>query len=316
MDSHEVNHIKEELLWRRNKIQETITSQLAPAGLAKLLEEVDSALERIENGTYGICIVCNDPVEPDRLKVNPLITVCLDHLNKQQQRELEADISLAQDIQQSMLPQNNRVINGWEVYYHYEPASTVSGDYCDIVNPQTDDKSIYLILGDVSGKGIAASMLMTHMRAMFHSLIPMELPINKLVDRASRILCESTTTSHYATLLCIKAEEKGNVEICNAGHCFPLLINKNGITQIKSTGMPIGIFCETDYNVVDFDLSPGDMLLFYTDGLSEAFRGETMFGTERIEKFAEQNRSLPPKEFVENFGRLVEKRRFNNYGST
>lgn len=295
----DTNQIRDELLWRREKIQRFAAEVSAQPALAKLIEEVDSALSRLDNGTYGICVVCKDPIEPERLQADPVTSVCLDHLNEKQQRELENDISLARSIQRSMLPPNDQQMNGWEIYYHYEPLGLVSGDYCDIVRPIESGNSIYIILGDVSGKGIAASMLMTHMQAIFRSLIPLEMPVNHLVNRASRVLCESTSTSHYATLLCAKADNDGIIELCNAGHCLPLLISGGKVTQIQSTGVPIGIFCDNVYGTLNLKLNPGEMLLFYTDGLSEAFSGDSMFDISRIINFAEQNSSLPPKQFTE-----------------
>ncbi len=308
MEGQELNQIKSQLLWRKGKIQEAVSGHIVQMHLANLLKEVDSALERIDSGTFGMCIVCNDPIEKERLLVDPLIKVCLDHLTSNQQKELENDLMIANSIQKAMLPKNGQRLKGYEIYFHYDAAGAVSGDYCDIIDPGTYSDSLYFILGDVSGKGIAASMLMTHLRAMFQSLIPLGLTIAQLIARASRLLCESTTSTHYATLICVKSNDKGKVEICNAGHCQPLHIGKSGIRKLESTGMPIGIFCESEYGLATFELNKNEMLLLYSDGLTEAMKKDEFYGTERLEKFAFENRDLSPEQFIDKL--LVELKNF------
>lgn len=299
MDGLELNQIKSQLLWRKNKIQDLISGQIVPMHLVNLLKEVDSAIERIDNGTYGICIVCNDPIEKERLLVDPLIKVCLDHLTTNQQKELEEDLVVANSIQKAMLPKNDRQLNGYEIYYYYDAAGVVSGDYCDIIEAGRDSDAVYFVLGDVSGKGIAASMLMTHLRAMFQSLAPLGLSISQLMTRASRMLCESTTSMHFATMLVAKILRNGNVEVCNAGHCFPLYIGSFGVKKIEANGMPIGIFCESEYGVTTFKLDKGETLLLYSDGLTEASNKDLFFGNERLEKFANEYKELSPKKFID-----------------
>ncbi|MDQ7818567.1 MAG: SpoIIE family protein phosphatase [Melioribacteraceae bacterium] len=308
MEGQELNQIKSQLLWRKSKIQEAVSGHIVQMHLANLLKEVDSALERIDNGTYGMCVVCHDPIEKERLIIDPLIKVCLDHLTTNQQKELEDDLIVANSIQKAMLPKNDQQLKGFEIYFHYDAAGAVSGDYCDIIDPGADSDSLYFVLGDVSGKGIAASMLMTHLRAMFQSLIPLGLTIAQLIARASRLLCESTTSTHYATLICVKSNNKGTVEICNAGHCLPFYIGNTGVRKIESTGMPIGIFCESEYGLTTLNLDKDEMLLLYSDGLTEAMKKDELYGTERLEKFAFENRELSPKQFVEKL--LIELKNF------
>src|SRR5438876_894777 len=82
------------------------------------------------------------------------------------------------------------------------------------------------LLGDVSGKGVAASMLMAHLQAMFRTLVSTKLPLDQIPERASRVFCESTLPTHYATLVCGKASPNGELEISNAGHLPPLLVHQ------------------------------------------------------------------------------------------
>ncbi|NIN68048.1 MAG: SpoIIE family protein phosphatase, partial [Anaerolineae bacterium] len=186
---------------------------------------------------------------------------CLGCLTPDQQRALQQDLDLASRIQTQLLPSKNLSLGGWEACYHYEPAGPVSGDYCDLVSPETEGGDLFFLLGDVSGHGVAASMLMAHLHAMFHSLIAVGLSADQLVERANRIFCESTISADYATLVCGRAGKSGEVEVCNAGHCPPLLVQGGEITGMDATGLPVGIFSSAEYSVQKVQLARGDSLL-------------------------------------------------------
>jgi len=233
-----------------------------------LLAEVDAALQRIDNGSYGLCETCHDPIETDRLERNPLTRFCLDHLTRDELRAHEQDIELATQIQTRLLPAKDIVSNRWETHYRYEPAGAVGGDYCEIVN-SGDGEALFFAVGDVAGKGVAASLLMTHLSAIFRSLLTLELPLAEVVSRANRLFCESTPATHYATLAAGLASEDG-LELCNAGHCRPLLLRRNGTERMEATGLPLGLFASGRYEVRKLRLDPGDSLVLYSDGISEA----------------------------------------------
>lgn len=303
MNAIELNKIKNMLVERRQRVQQVVNIPGTKTSYINLLKEIDSALERMDSGTYGICLVCHEPIEDDRLLINPLISVCLGDLNEHQRRSLESDLDLANKMQRAMLPKNNLITPHWEVYFHYEPAGIVSGDYCDIIESGGDK---FFILGDVSGKGIAASMMMTHLNAMFRSMIPSGLGVAELVQRASRLMCESTASELYATLLCIKADDHGQLEICNAGHPQPIIINKNEIIKPTANGIPIGLFCDSEYTISKVTLEKNDSLFMYTDGLTESFRGEEEFGVDRVADFILENHVNSPKDITQRLVNEVE----------
>ncbi len=125
--------------------------------MLRLLEEVDSALDRIDRGAYGVCEVCQGTVDEEVISENPLARVCLECLTPKQQRALEYDLELAGEIEKGLLPHSDVAFAGWETCYHYQAAGVVSGDYCDLI-PGVNGE-LHFVMADVSGKGVAAAML-------------------------------------------------------------------------------------------------------------------------------------------------------------
>src|SRR5438874_8939681 len=190
-----VYELRPKIVARRERLQAAAGSVSAEY-VHDLLAEIDAALQRIDNGSYGLCETCRDPIEPDQLDRNPMVRFCLDHLTEKEMRAHEQDLELATQIQARLLPAKEITAGSWQTHYRYEPAGVVGGDYCEIVG-SLDGKSLFFAVGDVTGKGVAASLLMTHLSAIFRSLIPLDLPLTEMMSRANRLFCESTPATHY-----------------------------------------------------------------------------------------------------------------------
>src|SRR5437879_2448164 len=184
------NFMHEQLLRRRHRLELMRQQPDGSGHLQLLLEEVDGALAKMQNGSYGICESCHDAIECDRLISDPLVRFCLDHLTREERNALEEDLELAARVQRGLLPGHHLDRDGWHICYHYEPAGVVSGDYCDVID--AGERCFYFMVGDVSGKGVAASMLMAHLHALFRALIPVGLPLTSMLAHASRVFSEST----------------------------------------------------------------------------------------------------------------------------
>lgn len=284
--------LRQQLLDRRDRLTTAVGSSKGAPDLFQLLEEVDAALLRLDDGTFGFCETCHDPIEGDRLMADPLLRFCLDHLTEGEQRALEQDLDLAGRIQKGLLPQTPFIASGWEVHTHYAPAGAVSGDFCDVVRDGPGDNSLSFLFGDVSGKGVPAALLMSHLSATFRSLVPFGEPVATLVERVNRLFRQSALSPHFATLVCGRLSPDGGLEICNAGHCPPILAGAACLTSIQATGMPVGTFYANRFASRTYRLAPGETLFLYTDGLSEARNasGEE-FGAARIELAVTRHRA-------------------------
>ena len=294
---------RDQLLDRRQKLETAAATLRGAADVTRLLLEVDAALRRMDTGTFGLCETCGDAVETDRLLADPLTRFCLDHLTVLEQRALEEDLELASRIQRELLPKGEARatgLHGWEMAYHYQAVGPVSGDYCDLI--PGDAGQTYFLVGDVAGHGVAAAMLMSHLSATLRTLISVGLPLSQLMERASRVFCESTLAAHYATLVCARASSSGEIEVCNAGHPPPLVVRgggPGGILRLDATGLPIGMFCSESFTSQTVRLEHGDTLLLYTDGLLETQNSNGMeYGIERLTALSASASTLDSKATV------------------
>jgi len=296
MTSVEMAYLRSQLEERKHKLEAAMAASSGDAAMAELAVQVDTALNHMEDGTFGICEECHEPVEQERLLANPLECYCLDHLTAPQKRALENDLSLAAQIQRQLLPPPELQHAGWQVHYHYEPASVVSGDYCDVIRPENSHGDLFFVVGDVSGKGVAASMQMTQLHAMFRSLASVGMPLEELMALANRVFCESAMAGQYATLVCGRARPSGEVEISSAGHLPALWVRRGaGVVTIEATGLPLGMFCSGSYPARKIRLEPGESLFLYTDGVSETRNPSgAEYGMKRLAELVAAQHSLQP----------------------
>ena len=288
--------LRSKLLDRRRRLESAVRETAAPEDLVFLVQQVDAALRRMEGGTYGVCTVCSTSIEEADLLRNPFMQYCLCQLDAHQQQALQNDLDLAQRIQAGLLPDQDVSVSGWQAHYRYHPVGPVSGDYCDLVTPDDGSGDLYFAVGDVSGKGVAASLLMAHLSASFRSLIQVGLPLPEIQARQNRLLLDSHLQAHYATQVIGRARKDGGVELCNAGHWPPFVLRRDKVETLAAGGMPIGRVGDRTYETTALRLEPGDSLLLYTDGLIEARdRSDVEYGAARLSEVLAKSNSLPPR---------------------
>jgi phosphoserine phosphatase RsbU/P len=292
--------VRDQLLDRRRRLESALTGSRPEPRVEQLLSEVDAALARMEQGTFGICEVCHESVEADRLMADPLVRYCIDHLTAVERSALERDLEMAAGLQRGLLPQPDRNHDGWEMAYTYRPLRAVSGDYLDLIADESPDRGLFFFVGDVSGKGVAASMLTAQLHAIFRTLVASRLTLPQLIGQAGRIFCESTLSPYYATLVGGRAGAGGSVELSNAGHCPALLVRGSTVERLEPSGVPLGLCMDGEYHAEKLTLDPGDVLLMYTDGLSEARNaGDEEYGEERVIETIRNRGNLSARAVVE-----------------
>jgi len=216
--------------------------------------------------------------------------------NSLDKKKVLEDSSRAQRLQSMLLPKRGLGVAEWETYYDYAPAGAVGGDYCDLV--AVNDK-LYFLLGDAVGKGIAGSMIASQLHSLFRALLPLELPLNQLFERINCIFCESGVADYYATLVCGRGSCDGSIELVNAGHLPPFVLRSGQALPLAATGLPLGLFYASMYDVMELRLVPGETLLFYTDGITEARNPmDVEYGQERLMSLAIGRSDRCPEELV------------------
>ncbi|UCG32620.1 MAG: SpoIIE family protein phosphatase [Phycisphaerales bacterium] len=290
-----VSDLRGQLRRRRDALTRTI-SEVGEAGeLVRLLGEVDGALERVGTDGFGRCQMCGDPFDDDELLAQPMKQYCLCRLTAQQKAELERDLDLAWRVQVSLLPNEILSHGDWMVHYRYRPAGPISGDYCDVVTNGANGRWMYFLVGDVAGKGVAAAYMAAYLSALVRTILETPIPVADVVEKLNGYVSERTPSTHFITLICGRADATGHVEICNAGHCPPMVVRRAGVLPVDSTGFPLGVDHGDAYDTYSLDLASGESLVLYTDGITEALdSSQTTYGENALRRVLAANRAAAP----------------------
>jgi sigma-B regulation protein RsbU (phosphoserine phosphatase) len=300
MTSAAEQQVRARLVARRERLA-ALTGSRRERRLVGLLRRVDEALATLEVESVVACTVCHEALSAERLSYDPLVRVCLECLSVEERRALERDLEAAARVQRALLPPTHTRHDGWEVSYLWQPRGAVSGDHVDLVRPRGENEPLHLLLGDVVGKGVAASLLQSHLHALFRALASADVPLAELLARANRLFYEATGGASYASLIVVRLHLDGRVEMANAGHPRPLLADARGVRPVEGAGVPLGLFSAAAYESRDLRLAAGQTLLLYTDGWTEAGAGgaeEDEFGIGRAAAALRRAGGLPAPELL------------------
>jgi sigma-B regulation protein RsbU (phosphoserine phosphatase) len=207
-----------------------------------------------------------------------------------QQERLERELQLAMEIQQRFQPTAPPVVMGYEFQGISFPCYEIGGDYYDFI--KRDDGRLVIALGDVSGKGTAAALLMSSLHASIHAQTGSHDTLVETISAVNRYLAENIPSNRFVTLFYAELDpDSGAVSFLNAGHNPPLIVHAAGtVEQLASGGLPLGIKADAEYREGRTHLEPGDVLVIYSDGVTEAAspNGEE-FGPTRLYEVVSRN---------------------------
>lgn len=292
MTLDDLEHFRNLLIERERAVGEWLESSppVSDAEIRRgqlLLDQIRAALERVSSNSYGICEVCHGELELYRLEVQPVAEVCLGCISSQERDELEKELFLASKIHRALLPQTMARVEGLEVAVKSRAARYVGGDYYDFL-PAVRGNGTRVVIADVMGKGVPASMLMSNVQGAIRILAEdIESP-GLLVARLNRWLCRNVPVTKFVSMACVAIDPlaggTARLTQANAGHCPPLIIRKSGeVERMDPTGGVLGVHEGFEYTECTHELYRGDLVILYTDGISEAENsaGE-QFGEERL----------------------------------
>jgi len=209
-----------------------------------------------------------------------------------ERRRFEQEVALARRIQVALLPAAMPVVRGFEIHGSNTPSRGVSGDYYQIVE-NADRGEVAVVIADVSGKGIAASLLTGYVDALVNAFLGENMEPADIFNRVSPQMHAKTPVESFATaFLGILSSETGDLRFASAGHDPSILVRADGeVELLMPTGMPLGLMPEATYSANRTTLESGDTLILYTDGITEAAKSnDEMFERERLVEVCRKNR--------------------------
>jgi predicted ester cyclase len=212
------------------------------------------------------------------------LDVTLQHLEQEtrERERIDQELRVARGIQQALLPTTLPNLEGWELARHYQPAREVGGDFYDFL--RLADGQVGIIIGDASGKGVPAAVLMASTQSILRAVAQGTSAPGQVLAEANDVLCAYVPPNMFVTCFYgILEPSSGCLHYANAGHNLPCYRRGEGTDELRATGTPLGWLPNMDYEEKETTLVPGDSVLFYSDGLIEAYSpSREMFGTPRL----------------------------------
>src|SRR5512132_1379616 len=199
-----------------------------------------------------------------------------------QRERIEQELRVAQLIQQQFLPHELPEPPGWRGAADYGPAREVGGDFYDFI--QLPDNQIGIVVGDVTDKGVPAALVMATTHSILRAEAPRLIAPSAVLTRANELLVDEMPAHMFVTCLyAVLDPASGRLRYANAGHNVPYVSTEDGVTELRATGMPLGLLPGMEYEEKEATLAPGEIVLLHSDGLAEAHNGEReMFGFPRV----------------------------------
>jgi sigma-B regulation protein RsbU (phosphoserine phosphatase) len=225
-----------------------------------------------------------------------------------ERERLYREMLVAQEMQKRLLPQEVPVASTMEIDAISTPAFEVGGDYYDFM--ELSESRVGIVVGDVSGKGVSAAFYMSEMKGIFQALARLHTSPKEFMIQANEALAESIDSHSFVSLIYVIIDVRtGRMTLARAGHCPMLHLGRDGVTYVRPNGLGMGlsrgtIFSEAIEEVM-IDLTPGDVCVLYTDGITEARRGDEEFGYERLQQVAREMQGRPAGEIKTEILRTV-----------
>ena len=217
-----------------------------------------------------------------------------------EKKKIEKELELAADIQRRLLPATLPAVAGYDVAANTRPARHVGGDYYDAIQRSGRTESSYCV-ADVSGKGIAASLLMSNFQASLRALLSSGVPLVEVVTRMNNLMHASTAANKYVTAIFMDVDpESGHARVVNAGHNDGVILRADGTAErLKAGGLAVGLMAGRTYAETEWQLAPGDLVALYSDGVTEANDPEeNEYSIERLIELLREQRGASADEVV------------------
>jgi serine phosphatase RsbU (regulator of sigma subunit) len=247
-----------------------------PALAFHLLREIVERMRSSESAFIG------ELTEKNRRLTQALEDLKASQARLVQQEILEHELQMARRMQESLLPHELPSLPGWRLAAHWQPARAVSGDFYDFFPLRRGE--LALVIGDVSDKGVPASLVMTATRSMLRASAARQASPGKILAQTNRLLLQDIPAHMFVTcLFTILEPATGRLRFANAGHCRPLLSSAEALFEPSTGGFPLGLLPGRVYEDAELVIPSGGQILMYSDGLPEAHAPDgAMYSFERL----------------------------------
>lgn len=204
------------------------------------------------------------------------------------------ELQIGKTVQKALLPEENPTLAGWSIWLFTRPANDVGGDLVDYMN--LDDNRVALALGDVAGKGLGAALLMSKLQSTLRAIAPDYKSLSELGERINLIFCRDSLPNKFATLVYIElSQNSGKVRLLNAGHLPPLVLRGSKVEELTRGAPALGLLKTSKFEEQEIEMNPGDLLVAYSDGVTEA-RNERdeFFGDQRLRSIVGKSAGISP----------------------
>ena len=314
MDATFFNRIRENLSEKRQNLMGWLQSTPSQKQQLRLgvasdcsvrahLEVLDTALKETAEQSIGMCAICQDYVDTDLLQMDYTTHLCLEHLSTDEMDYLQSELDLAQEVHKSLMPQKAPEVPGLDFAAYSRPAQIIGGDLFDFFTFQ--DGAQGFAIADVAGHCVSAGLLMAGLQTALRTLVPLHRAPAEVIRRVNDLFCHNVSFTTFASIFLGAFNPATHVlSYSNAGHNPPLVIHTQGADQqavgwLSPTGAAIGLVEEATFGEGTVTLLPGDILLLYTDGVTEATNQRSEeFGTQRLASFFQQRSHQPARDLV------------------
>jgi sigma-B regulation protein RsbU (phosphoserine phosphatase) len=289
----------------------TLSVQLTRT-ITRTIHNLYLGTKRVESGDFShrVPIRTKDQLSELGISFNSMTSRIEQLIVEAKEKEkLESELEIARQVQAQLFPKEAPKLETLELAGVCKPARIVSGDYYDFI--PIGQRQTAIIIGDISGKGISAALLMASVQSALHAQLTMDASevhsTATLVSRLNRQLYENTPPEKYATFYCgLYDNQSGRLCYTNAGHLAPMIIRGANVTRLESNGTVMGLFPDFPFEQSAIDLERGDLLAAFTDGITESENKlEEQFGDARLLELLIRHRHKPVEEILRIVGDAV-----------
>jgi serine phosphatase RsbU (regulator of sigma subunit) len=264
-------------------------------GLVKRINRLVDATTRFANGDYSQRVSFSRPDEIGQLEnqFNQMAEQLVESIarekatseqsaRREERARIEQELRTAQYIQRSLLPEKVPSLEGWMFQPYYQPAREVGGDFYDFL--ALPDGQIGIVIADVTGKGIAAALVMATTCTMLRATTSRITSPGEVLARVNNLVHDHIPAGMFVTCFyAVLQPTTGRLRFSNAGHDIPYRLEHGDVCEVRAVGMPLGLMPDEQYEEKEIIVREGESILFYTDGLVEAHNPEReMYGFPRL----------------------------------